>query len=104
LKAAGAKQRVADQADDLGRVDPMASLAPQLLADGLSDRIRDQHLGQGRRRGRPPGLPQLIDLALLERLATQVKELVDLVGGRLLAEQVDLKGQVDDNGQPPVMW
>jgi len=49
LKAAGAKQRVADQADDLGRVDPMAGLAPQLLADRLSDRIRDRHLGQRRR-------------------------------------------------------
>ena len=99
LKAAGTKQRVGEQPDDLGRVDPMAGLAPQLLADRLSDRIRDQHLGQGRRRGRPPSLPQLIDLALLERLATQVEELVDLVGGRLLPEQVDLKGQVDDNGQ-----
>jgi hypothetical protein len=77
----------------------MAGLAPQLLADRLSDRIRDQHLGQGRRRGGPPSLPQLIDLAFLERLATQVEELVDLVGRRLIAEQIDLKGQVDDNRQ-----
>jgi hypothetical protein len=99
LKAAGAKQRVAEQPDDLGRVDPKAGLAPQLLADRLSDRIRDRHLGQGRWRGGPPSLPELIDLALLERLATQVEELVDLVGGRLIAEQVDLKGEVDDNGQ-----
>jgi hypothetical protein len=45
LKAAGTKQRLAEQPDDLGRVDPMPGLPPQLLADRLSDRIGDQHLG-----------------------------------------------------------
>ena len=67
MKSAGAKQRVADQADDLGRVDPMTGLAPQVLADRLRHWIRNQHLGEGGRRGGPPSLPQLIDLAFLDR-------------------------------------
>jgi hypothetical protein len=97
LKAAGAKHRLTNQPHNLSRIDPMPGLTPQLLADRLGNVVGDQHLGQGGRRSGPFGLPQLVNLALLERLTTQVEELVDLLGGRLVTQQINLKGQVDRN-------
>jgi hypothetical protein len=40
LQAARAEHHITEQPDDLGRIDPMTGLPPQLLADRLRDRIQ----------------------------------------------------------------
>lgn len=56
-------------------------------------------VGQRGRRGGSLRLPQLVDLPLLQRLAGQVEELVDLMRELFIPEQVDLKSKVDHHRQ-----